>query len=291
MTTNALIHADALSDQDLIASLDRLAAREREASVELVAHLAALDARRHLYLERGYSSLFAYCTEALHLSEDAACNRIEVARACRRFPVILEHVASGALSLTSARLIGRHLTAENHEAVLARACGRTRHEIEILVAELAPRPDVPTSVRKLPPPRPVTPTPSPTPSPAETASAPTPVFLSPPRPVIQATAPERFRVQFTIGPETHDTLRRLQTLLRREIPSGDPAQIVDRALTLLLETVERKKLGIRPGTDRPKRSASFESPALGGVVEREQPFRHGPLFELQDADLGGRPAP
>ena len=290
MMKNALIQADALSDLELIAKLDTLATREREASVELVAHLAALDARRHLYLERAYSSLFAYCTEALHLSEDAACNRIGVARACRRFPVILEHVASGALSLTSARLIGRHLTAENHEAVLARACGRTRHEIELLVAELAPRPDVPTSVRKLPPPRPVVPPPTPTPSPAE-APTPAPVFLPAPRPTIQATAPERFRVQFTIGPETHDRLRRLQTLLRREIPSGDPAQIVDRALTLLLEKVERRKFGIRPGTDRPKSSGTRELPAFGRIVQGEESFRHGPLFELHDADLGGRPAP
>ena len=42
------------------------------------------------------------------------------------------------------------LTPENHQAVLARASGRSRREIEALVAELAPRPDVPTSVRKLP---------------------------------------------------------------------------------------------------------------------------------------------
>src|SRR4029077_108929 len=79
------------------------------------------------------------------------------------------------------------------------------------------------------------------------------------RPVIEMTSPERYRIQFTIGKEGHDKLRRLQTLLRREIPDGDPAGIVDRALTLLLEKVERKKLAvvskprparpIRPGTD------------------------------------------
>jgi hypothetical protein len=63
------------------------------------------------------------------------------------------------------------------------------------------------------------------------------------RPVIKATAPARYKVQFTVGQETHDKLRRLQDLLRREIPSGDPATIVDRALTLLLEKVEKSKLG------------------------------------------------
>jgi len=67
-------------------------------------------------------------------------------------------------------------------------------------------------------------------------------------------------VQFTIGPETHERLRRLQALLRREIPDGDPGVIFDRATILLLEKVERAKLGaaarprpsrsIRLGTDK-----------------------------------------
>ena len=79
------------------------------------------------------------------------------------------------------------------------------------------------------------------------------------RPIIETTSPERYRIQFTIGKESHDKLRRLQALLRREIPDGDPAAIFDRALTLLLEKVERAKLGaaakprtgpIRPGADR-----------------------------------------
>ena len=80
---NSLTLASGLSDHDLLARLGVLAAREREATVELVAHLAALDARPSLYAARGYGSLFGYCTQALRLSEDAACNRIEAARACR----------------------------------------------------------------------------------------------------------------------------------------------------------------------------------------------------------------
>jgi hypothetical protein len=52
-------------------------------------------------------------------------------------------------------------------------------------------------------------------------------------------------VQFTIGQESDEKLRRLQALLRREVPDGDPAAIFDRALTLLLETVEKRKLGTR----------------------------------------------
>jgi hypothetical protein len=130
MNTNLLAVASGLSDQDLLARLVALAGKEREASLELVAHLAELDTRSSLYAAHGYGSLFTYCTEVLSLSEDAACNRIAAARACRRFPVILDALASGVLSLTSIRMLNPHLTPENHEAVLARASGRSRREIE-----------------------------------------------------------------------------------------------------------------------------------------------------------------
>src|ERR1044071_5831635 len=138
MKTNILTTAANLSDRDLLARLEMLAGREREVLVELVAHLAALDSRSALYASQGYGSLFSYCTQALRLSEDAACNRIEAARACRRFPVILDLLASGAVTLTAVRLLGRHLTPENHRAVLDKAKHRSRQQIDILVAELAP---------------------------------------------------------------------------------------------------------------------------------------------------------
>ena len=258
MSTNILALASALSDHDLLARLGVLAEKEREATVELVAHLAALDARPSLYAARGHGSLFSYCTDVLRLSEDAACNRIAAARACRRHPVILDRLTSGVVSLTSVRMLRPHLTPENHEAVLARASGKTLREVEALIAELAPRPDAPTSVRKLPETAPRTLELSEATTLSSAASLPV-VSPNRPRPVIETTSPERYRVQFTIGKESHDRLRQLQALLRREIPNGDAGQIVERALAVLLEKVEkakfaatskpRSRLAIRRATD------------------------------------------
>jgi hypothetical protein len=292
MKIDILAAAASLSDAALLARLNALAGVEREASAELVAHLAELDARPAVYAAQGHGSLFAYCTQALRLSEDAACNRIEAARACRRFPLILDHLSSGALSLTSVRILGRHLTQENHEAVLARARGRSRREIDALVAELAPRPDTTPSVRRLPTAivKTAAPTPSlptlpleieaptialPQPSLAETTERRAPAPVSDPlplirpaeaRPIVQATAPRRYRVQFAIDEKSYEKLRRLQALLRREVPDGNPAAICDRAWTVLLEKVEKEKLGvvanprrrqaIRPGTDKVHGSTS-----------------------------------
>jgi 5-methylcytosine-specific restriction endonuclease McrA len=295
MNTNLIALANELTDHDLLARITALAAKERGATVELVAHLAALASRPSLYASEGYGSLFTYCTHVLRLSEDAACNRIHAARACRRFPVILDLLATGKLSLTSVRMLRKHLTLENHEAVLARANGRSRPEIEALVAELAPQPDAPPSVRKLPTPSvpavqatvfatlAAAVTPSST-APATPMTAPQPSFPPQRRPIIETTAPERYRVQFTVGKETHDKLRRLQALLRREIPDGDPGAIFDRAVTLLLAKVESKKMGltarpresrsIRPGTDisEGRRDEPRDIPAY---VRREVSRRDG----------------
>ncbi|HEY8148314.1 MAG TPA: HNH endonuclease [Vicinamibacteria bacterium] len=297
MNTNILALASGLSDQDLLARVGVLAGREREASVELVAHLAVLDALPVLFAAAGHGSLFTYCTEVLRLSEDATCNRIQAARACRDFPMILDLLASGAMSLTSVRILRPHLTPENHEAVLARASGRSRREIEALVAELAPRPDVPSSVRKLPTATPAPPVMRAATSPATRVEAatltppePAPRVSSPPplrtipRPIIETTSPERYRVQFTIGKESHDKLRRVQALLRREIPDGDPGAIFDRALTLLLEKVENAKLGaatkprprsIRPGADRELRTPVVPSRDIPRHVQRGVSQRDG----------------
>jgi 5-methylcytosine-specific restriction endonuclease McrA len=190
--------------------------------------------------------------QALRLSEDAACNRIEAARACRRFPVILDLLASGEMTLTSVRLLGRHLTPENHQAVLEKAKGRTLKQIDVLVATVAPQPDAPSLVRRLPAPTPPASTlavqvaPSVPSDQAPTATAPLTQPAPGPRPVVRPTAPKRYRVQFTIGEATHEKLRRLQTLLRREIPDGDPDAIFDRAVTVLLAQVEGRKLGVTP---------------------------------------------
>jgi hypothetical protein len=289
--TNLLTTASNLGDQELLERITLLAGREREATAELIAHLAALEVRPSLYAAQGYGSLFAYCTQALRLSEDATCSRTAAARACRRFPVILDLLASGELSLTAVRMLSPTLTSDNHVAVLTRARGCSRREVEAIVAELAPQPDVAPSIRKLPTPvvappaaaasEPVVPHGSPVMS-GPAAPAPTIPLPSSPRPVIEATSPDRYRVQFTFGKESHDKLRRLQELLRREIPSGDPAAIVDRALTLLLERVEKQKRGalgkpaataktargrsIRSGTDN---SRNIPAEVQRGASERD----------------------
>src|SRR5262245_49440095 len=155
MHLRVITAAAALSDADLLHRVTVLAGRERESTVELVGHLAELDARK-LHLREGYGSLFAYCTGALRLAEHAAYNRIEAARLSRKFPAVLDLLAEGTLNVSTVRLLAPHLRPDNFDALVAQARGRSKREVEILVACVAPKPDVPATVRKLPAPAPVT---------------------------------------------------------------------------------------------------------------------------------------
>ena len=327
MNTHTLDTTLALPDADLLARLPLLAAGERSAAAELVAHLAALRLRPSLYAALGYGTLFAYCRRVLRLSEDAASNRIHAAKACLKFPVLLDLLASGELSLSAIRMLRPHLTAENLDRVLARARNARRVDIERLIAELAPRPDVATSVRKLPMPgsvaraaatRPTvrvalpsvlvnvsgalpgigaalaraslgtasasgadTGCPGPVSIPALSDAAATPPMTR--RPVVQPLSPERYRVQFTMGQESHDLLRRLQTLLRREVPDGDAGAIFERALRVLHEKVESARFGKtrppettakapRSGGDRAGRRGAAPSVGPAASVESAPPI-------------------
>ena len=110
----------------------------------LVAHIGEVDARR-LYV-RAAPSMFGYCTAVLHLSEHEAYARIAVARAARRHPELLVMLGDGRLHLSGIAKLAAHLTAANCSSLLARATHKTKAEIEALIAEIAPKPDVPAMV-------------------------------------------------------------------------------------------------------------------------------------------------
>ncbi|HEV8339531.1 MAG TPA: hypothetical protein VGR25_07715 [bacterium] len=261
-----------LSDDDLLAKVTQLAAEERQVTALLIAHLAELDARR-LYLGEGYSSLFTYCTQALHFSEHAAYGRIEAARASRKFPILLQLLSGGSLTLTTIALLAPHLTAENHKKLLDQARYRSKRAVEELIAQLYPRPAVPSLLRRLPTLHPVSASHHPIDQDSQpnldtrgTAAGdrPTPTAPLPQQSAtVTPLAPQRYKIQFTASAETYEKLLQVQNLLRRQIPNGDLDQVINRALTALLHELARKMLAVteRPRHGRPTRPGSRHIPA------------------------------
>jgi hypothetical protein len=223
-----------LSDRELLAAVSRLAAGHRDATVSLIAHLGELYGRR-LHQQAGFSSLYAYCVDVLGLSESEAYDRVRAAKLVGRYPAVLTLLAAGRINLTTVRLLAPHLTAGNHQELLIAACGKRKRELQDLLAERFPQADVPFSI-------------------------------------VHALSPGRYRVTFTASAAACEKLQLAQDLLRHVIPSGDPAQIFERALDVLVQELLREKYA---ATDRPRasRGQAEDSRNIPAEIKREVHLR------------------
>jgi hypothetical protein len=261
-----------LTTNELIADMDRRARCEREDIAHLIADIAEFAARGG-HLAAGYSSMFRYGREVLKFSEWEAYLRVEVAELARKYPVILAKLAEGAVHMTSVRLLAPHLRPENYQELLDAASGKTKQEVKELVSALAPRPDAPMTVRWLEQPvtglQPlVSPSASSAPSPLPAVSAPaSPPRAAAPRLEMTPLSPGRCRLALTANRSTYEKFEQARDLLSHAIRDRDPGEVLDRALTLLIKEVERKKHG---ATDRPRRSrpAKPGSPYVPADVKR-----------------------
>jgi hypothetical protein len=285
-----------LSDEQLLASIKAMAASERQSTADLIAGLVELDARR-LYLGEGYSSLFAYCTRALQLSEDAAYNRIRAVRVAAQWPEVVELIANGSLSVTSVRILSDVLTDTNHAELFAAAANKSKRAVELIVATAHPQRAAAPTIRRLPQTAPETgnPTALPgallSPTPADhsgdrsTATSPAPAKLAKPA-RLAPLSQDQYKVQLTISQGTHDKLRRVQDLMRHTNPNGDPAEIFDRALTVLLDHLERTKLGRVARPRKKEQLRRHQSRHIPSAVKREVWARDG--GRCAHAGAGGR---
>jgi hypothetical protein len=231
-----------LTDAALLRDLDTRLSEHHGSTASLVAHLAEVDARR-LYLPAGYSSMFAFCVGRLHMSEDAAYKRIQAARLSRSFPGILEALAEGRLHLAGVCLLAPHLTPENSGELIAAATHRSKAQIELLLAQRFPQPDLVPSIAPLAIPS------------APQAICPEHVCeereqLAPgqvhvplveQRATVKPLAPQRFGMQVTIDAETEALLRDVQALLGHAIPSGDLATVLRESLKLAKQALEKRR--------------------------------------------------
>src|SRR5262249_41150260 len=150
-------------------------------------------------------------------------------------------------------------------ALIEAATGKTKREVEKLLARLFPEREVPASIRPLGP--------APSRAPLALATALPPLALTtplPPLPLTTATtvtrplssentdaqvaAPlpmpaavpprDRFEIPFTAKEDTVEKLKMVQDLLSHAVPNGDLAEVFDRALTVLAEQLLRRKFAV-----------------------------------------------
>ena len=143
-----------IADDKLLSEIKRLVNEERDIQIEVIHHLAEINARR-LHEARGYSSLHEYAVRGLGYSDGAAQRRIKTMRLCADLPEVEELIRPGKLNLTSASqlqsMFERQQRSAQREAapeqvwndekkldLVRKVEGKSTRETERLIADAAP---------------------------------------------------------------------------------------------------------------------------------------------------------
>jgi len=233
---------ETVSDIDLLASIRELARKVGALEADILVQIGEVEERK-LYAACAYPSMFAFCVEELGFSEDAVYTRLFVARAARRLPAMIDALRAGQVHLTGLRLLVPHLEPTNVHEILGEAAGKSKRQIEKLVARLAPKPDVPSSIRKFP-------TSAPNAALLQPSSPITGVLPFPRKPqqhrtILAPLSENKYEIKFTATQALHDKLRRARDLLRHRIPNGDMPAIFERGLDLLIDRVEKERFAVK----------------------------------------------
>ena len=248
-----------LADASVLTSLKSNDATNRSALADLLADLGEVD-ERELWRNVASSSLHEYCTEELNWTDDEAYKRVRVAQVARRFPAIFHAIADGRLNSSGVLLLKTQLSEENVDELISVAARKTRRQIERLLADRAPKPDLLARIEPID-----SALPAPTPS---LNLAPGPISIT--RTKLEPLGAQRTGLHTMIDDETSALLQRAQDLLgHRDVPT-----VLKRALKLLVAQLEKRKFAV---TDRPRRSktTSDDSRYIPAHVRRAVYLRDG----------------
>jgi hypothetical protein len=286
------------SDDALLHDLKLLNAHDCKTTAVMLTRIAEVEERK-LFRREGYGTMHSYCVHELHVSEGVAYKRVHAARAARQFPAVLLAVAEGRLHLRAVLMLERHLISANADELVAAATHKTRFELERLLAERFPKPDLPERFQAIP----GAPAPIPVAAPAAAwtaepigsgsnsltipeqsrpahieAPASEPARWQAPAPVqaesrvpaqrVTPLAPQRYAFQCTFDEETHELFQDIRALMSHEIPTGEMALVLKGAFKLAKAELLKRKCAAtdRPGPSRPSASARHIPAAVKRAV-------------------------
>jgi hypothetical protein len=254
-----LIAREDLSDAEVTALLAAMVRRERVTLAAMLGYLGLL-VERKLYAPAGYDCVSAYLVDRFSWSLPSAQKRLQAAGLCRRFPDLLDLVASGAFHLTGLCVIAPVVTELNVERVCAEAQGLTRVQLSEYVRALKAE----SEPSATPPSRPIptqidlplvsatkAPTPAVSKQPPEmdvssssTDTAQARAIARAPAPLLAPT-PSTWTSRLTIHATSalRAKLRQAQALLSHVRGTRNVAVVVERALDLLIATELKRRFG------------------------------------------------
>lgn len=237
MNGETLTDCERLTDSDLVRETKFLADHSRRNEIRLLEHLAEFDARR-LCLEEGHRSLYEYCTLALGFEDGEAYRRIRVARVIRAYPEALTALSQKKVTASSLVVLSPWLERSNVKEWLATAAGKTRRELEALVAARYPQAPQPDAVRNFPA-HPLVVSSAP-PQALEVADA-QPSGTDPAMRLeegwqqLSPVSADRVRVGFDAASVVAQLIDRVRQILRHKYPEGRLEDLIREALEAYLD--------------------------------------------------------
>jgi hypothetical protein len=258
-----LAECERLSDVEVVQGIRFLAERTRHNEIRLLSHLAEFDSRR-LCLEEGYRSAYEYCTIALGFEEAEAYRRIRASRIIRAFPEAFAALQARKITVSALVVLSPWLQRDNAAAWIKEAEGKSKRELEALVAMRYPQAPQPDYVRNLPNAATIVSSAPPKAFEVGGIAAPT---NDPPdggRQVLAPVAAERVRVGFDAPTVVGQLLERMRQLLRHKYPEGRLEDLVREALEDYLDRKDpQRKLELKAA-----KAACVAEPPAAGMAER-----------------------
>ena len=242
-----------LSDEELVSRIASLFVEGRRLVARLIVHLIEVEDRA-LDKKSACSSMWEFCTARLKMSDGEASRRLNAARLVRRFPSVLGRIERGEVHLSALRQLRPYLDEENVDAVLDDAKGKSRSQVDEMIARRFPRPnaeavEMPAAAGAMPPP-------------LFTGGPACPARIEP----LSATG---VLVQMTLTAEGYADLKRAKELLGHSIPDGDTVKVIERALRTLVEDLEKSR---RAKTSRPRARMRPSNPGHVSAATRREVF-------------------
>ncbi len=213
-----------LDDRALLVAMTNVAATIREQQVRGLQLLSEVDERK-LFLREGYESLWAYCTQALGLSESGASRWTRAMRAARRDASLLEKLAEGKITLCVVA------TLADQPVLMKAAEGKSiRQAKEMLAVALI----------------------------AETGDGGKPVS-APARERVKVKGPDRVAITIEVNERVRAKIERAKEVL----DAGSLSAVVEKAVDLLLakvDPIERAKRRSSRPAKAPKMAKAPKSP-------------------------------
>lgn len=220
------MNAQQLSDEQLLARMRKICLKSARLLATLLVHLIEVEERR-LHLKGAYCSMSDFCRRSLGMSPNEAWRRTTAARVVRRVPALLDYVRRGELCLSTLLLLRHYITEENAAELIRATSSRSKREVEHYLAHCAPRPDVPSRLRRL----------------RDDGSL---GNVSSAYSWIEELSPGRHRLEATITDATRDIVEQTRDLLSHTNPTGDLDPLIRRAFTLLLAEAKKERFGANP---------------------------------------------